>query len=313
MPRLDGQGENRSQAGVDGMMGAGRAMARLITAGVLLALVGVLVGLGSAAPGRTILPSLSAPAAVVIEAASFLALALEGVMLVLILRGLWPGLRGRRSPEHEPVVTPLPVSPWLRLGLTVLSILIMVGGWVILQLGRARPAPPSLGVGAILPPHARGWSGPLVSGEVTWSALGLAVLILAVGVTLFTYHLLRRRPQFGDGRERRLTVLMAAVDKGLEALDQELDPRRAVILAYAAMERVLANRGWPRRHWEAPFEYLERVRQEIGVGGVSVQRLTDLFEIARYSHHRVNEQMRTAALSELRSIRSGLEKEPSRG
>ncbi len=291
------------------MMGARRSAGTLVAAGVLLALVGALVGLGSAASPGTMAPPPPTPVVVAIETASYLALALEGVMLALVVGALWPGRRGRRTPEHEPMVAPLPMHPLLRLALTVLPLLIVAAGvWTVLHLRPAHPAPPRPGVTAALPVAPQSAPGAIAAGDAAWIALGLAALILA-GAAIVVLR--RHRSRAVASGERRARAVVAAVDEGLEALDREPDPRRAVILAYAAMERTLAGRGWPRHPWEAPFEYLDRVLRETEVGRFSLHRLTDLFEVARYSHHRIDERMRTAALTELRSLRSQLEVRPS--
>jgi hypothetical protein len=264
----------------------------LAGASVLLALVGALVGLGSAAPTGQVASPPPTPVAVVIQTVSYLALALEGTMLVLIAWALWPGRRGRRTPEHELTVPPLPMHPLLRLALSVL------------RLRPARPHLPSAPPGVVgSPVGGPGSSGTVAGGEAGWIALGLAALIVA-GVAVLALRGLRRRAAVG--KERRPQAMVAALEEGLEALDREPDPRRAVILAYAAMERTLSARGWPRQPWEAPFEYLERVPREMGAGHVGLHRLTDLFEVARYSHHAIDGRMRATALAELRRVRSEL-------
>ena len=58
----------------------------------------------------------------------------------------------------------------------------------------------------------------------------------------------------------------AIIDDTLEDLRSETDPRRAVVAAYARMERVLAVHGLPRDRAEAPAEYLERAAQVMVVG-----------------------------------------------
>ena len=53
--------------------------------------------------------------------------------------------------------------------------------------------------------------------------------------------------------------LAATVDDAFAELDAEPDPRRAVIAAYARMERALAAHGLARHPFEAPLEYLARI------------------------------------------------------
>ena len=85
----------------------------------------------------------------------------------------------------------------------------------------------------------------------------------------------------------------------------EPDPRRAVLKAYAGMERALGEDGLPRRPTEAPLEYLGRVR----AGRRAAGRLTALFERARFSRHEIDEPMRRDALDALDEVRSELEQD----
>ena len=54
-------------------------------------------------------------------------------------------------------------------------------------------------------------------------------------------------------------ALAQVLSETLDDLRSEPDPRKAVIGAYAKMERTLAARGFPRRESEAPLEYLGRI------------------------------------------------------
>ena len=94
------------------------------------------------------------------------------------------------------------------------------------------------------------------------------------------------------------------MEVGLEALRREPDPRRAIIAAYAAMERSLSHAGLGRQPWEAPIEYLRRVLAAALGAGDDVQAMTHLFEVAKFSHHPVDESMRSGAIGALERIRS---------
>ena len=79
-----------------------------------------------------------------------------------------------------------------------------------------------------------------------------------------------------------------------------------MIAAYAQMEHVLARHGLPRHASEAPREYLRRVLPGIGAGAESVERLTALYEHARFSTHEVDGGMRDEAVGALESLRDEL-------
>src|SRR5204862_7777590 len=103
----------------------------------------------------------------------------------------------------------------------------------------------------------------------------------AGGIALAAFLLAENR------RRRRLPsdwrvaeVLSDVLDETLDDLRAESDPRRAVIAAYARMERALAAHGIPRRRFEAPHEYLGRVLGELTAGRLPAGRLTTLVERA---------------------------------
>ena len=100
--------------------------------------------------------------------------------------------------------------------------------------------------------------------------------------------------------------LADALDESLDALRAEPDPRRAVIAAYARLERVLGSHGFARRPDETPEEYLTRILDRLRVDSTSVRRLTDLFTEAKFSRHVVDATMKEDAIDALSSVRDEL-------
>ena len=132
--------------------------------------------------------------------------------------------------------------------------------------------------------------------------LVVAGLALAAMIGLAVAQLLserrRRRPPRTPGEQ-----LVELLDDTLEDLEREPDPRRAVIAAWARMERGLAAAGLPRRPAEAPFEYAGRVLESALARPASVHRLTGLFERAKFSHHAIGQADRDEAIAALRAVR----------
>jgi hypothetical protein len=133
---------------------------------------------------------------------------------------------------------------------------------------------------------------------------GLFVLLLAV---VIRWRIQDRRFATEGGNNDR-TATEAAVDVSLDALRNEPDPRRAVIAAYAAMERALSSAGLGRRRSEAPMEYVRRVLTEQTRAPEEVRTVTDLFQVAKFSHHAVDEDMRRAAIDALERIRAATQR-----
>jgi hypothetical protein len=137
--------------------------------------------------------------------------------------------------------------------------------------------------------------------RVVWPLVGgLVALLLAAAVV---GALLVRR----GSREKRLprearAGLQQALDEAIEDLRREPDPRKAVVAAYARMEQALTVHGLPRRPAEAPYEYLTRA-----AGAIEAEKqmaaLTELFEVAKFSQHRVGEAMRERAIAALVAVR----------
>jgi hypothetical protein len=96
------------------------------------------------------------------------------------------------------------------------------------------------------------------------------------------------------------------VDDTLADLYAEADARKAIIAAYARVERLFATRGLPRDASEAPVEYLERVLPELRASGAALGRLTALFQWAKFSAHDVDRPMRDEAIGALIEVRDEL-------
>jgi hypothetical protein len=131
--------------------------------------------------------------------------------------------------------------------------------------------------------------------------LGAAALALAA-----FYVAERRRKQRLPREPFVADDLVNVLDEALDDLRAEQDPRRAVIAAYARMERVLGAHGVPRLRFEAPHEYLARVLAELTGGGRAARRLTALFERARFSPHEVDVPMKGEAIEAVEDLQAEL-------
>ncbi len=100
--------------------------------------------------------------------------------------------------------------------------------------------------------------------------------------------------------------LLAMLDETLDDLSNEADPRKAVIAAYARMEKILAGHGLGRRPSEAPLEYLQRVLTELRVSEEAVTKLTALFERAKFSEHEIGPEAKDEAIDALVELRDQL-------
>jgi hypothetical protein len=139
--------------------------------------------------------------------------------------------------------------------------------------------------------------------EFAWVPV-LVVVGLAVVASLAALAAARRRR--GPARASVAATVADVLEDTLDDLRAEADPRRAIIAAYARLERVLGAHGLARRAPETPEEYLVRILSELEVDQRSVRRLTDLFTRAKFSQHDVDLDMKEEAIGALSRVRDDL-------
>jgi hypothetical protein len=132
----------------------------------------------------------------------------------------------------------------------------------------------------------------------------LALLVVALVAWYLSHRARRRRlPPLADSL---LPTLADVLEETIDDLRSEKDTRRAVIAAYARMERALAAYGLPRSPSEAPDEYLNRILSDLEVSRRATSRLTALFAWAKFSGHDVAPEMKDEAIVALEAVRSEL-------
>jgi hypothetical protein len=164
------------------------------------------------------------------------------------------------------------------------------------------PAPQEPVDSTIDPDRGRGYEPEFAAIPVA-IVLGLAG---AAGVAVFFAARARKKalPPLRD--PALLEALDDVLGESLDDLRAERDPRRAVVAAYARLERTLAAYGLPRGPAEAPAEYLARILGELEVSHRSIGRLTSLFERAKFSQHEVDTGMKDEAIDALETARREL-------
>ena len=152
---------------------------------------------------------------------------------------------------------------------------------------------------------------PARTAHFEWPlVVGIGGLVLLGGVWMYVRSRRRLAPLF---EERGLEAdMVTAIETTIDDLRSEKDARRAVIAAYAAMERTLARHGLARHRSEAPLEYLANILRGLHVRESAVVSLTRLFEFAKFSGHEVEGVMKEEAIDALVAIRDDLQREEAR-
>ena len=138
-----------------------------------------------------------------------------------------------------------------------------------------------------------------------WPVVAVVALIAVAAGAAWLSARSRRKAQ-GLLPATPVEALADVLAATLDDLRAESDPRRAVIGAYARMERALAASGLPRRDAEAPEEYLGRVLDEVPLSPSAASRLTALFAWARFSVHDVRPEMKDEAIQTLEQVQEEL-------
>jgi hypothetical protein len=140
--------------------------------------------------------------------------------------------------------------------------------------------------------------------QFRWEPVILLGTLGLVSVAALLGARARRRGHLPE--EDMADALASVLDDALADLRADRDLRRAVIAAYARMERLLAAHHVPRHPAEAPFEYLGRVLLALDTSSRAVFELTALFERAKFSRHAIDEEMRDEAIAALVAVRDEL-------
>jgi hypothetical protein len=265
---------------------------------VVLVLVGVVA---IAATGSTSVGSDSSPPGDTLLDTVF------SLLLVLFLAwvafALWSLVRWR---EHEWT------APRRRNDLRAIAVLLAFGfafalyvrerGWHLAFDPQQTPL--DRGDASTLPPGIDPGGDSAYEFRFAWVPVLLVAVLAALAVAALVVSSRRARPS--SAKAELADELALALDVTLDDLRNESDPRRAVIAAYARLERVLAAHGQPRRDADTPEEHLARVLGHLDVEPRAVRRLVDLFVRAKFSQHEVDGRMKDDAIAALEQVRDEL-------
>jgi len=157
------------------------------------------------------------------------------------------------------------------------------------------------------PPQGASDSGTVYEPEFAWIPVIVVIALAALAVVAWFIADRRSKRAFREDEDDTIAeALASALDDSLDDLRAESDPRRAVIAAYARLERVLGAHGLPRHESETPDELLTRILPGLDVERASIRRLTALFTWAKFSQHEVDHEMKDRAISALAQVRDEL-------
>lgn len=232
---------------------------------------------------------------------SFFLLVVMPLGLVLLLYAYW--VRGRDGPRRKPASVRQAIVIVVSVAAASLAAVAVARALQERRQGGEGRDPPAASL--LRPPGAGVERRPLYEPRLEWApVIAFAALLTGAGVIV---ALRSSRRSAEDDPDARLAAAIAALAADtLDDLRAELDPRRAVIGAYARMEAALDAHGLPRDPSEAPLEYLARILSALDVHERAVSDLTDLFARAKFSREDVDGSMKEQAISALVAVRDDL-------
>jgi len=307
--------------------GGGPFYATIAPSAVLTVLAGMFLAFAAAWPAAPAAHGLGRILALHIpgwlEGAFAVALAVASVSLLL---HLLPTPR-RKDPDEFIMEPPPPPEGGRLVALAIFALLVLVAAvvaWLLSEIerhgsfgmGASHPAPVSPPLRPATPPSAAAQRIGSPAFDV-----GLDLLVAAVAFGAFAFALWmfggRRWEFFGFGpRGRRAKLedtIAAAVGAGVADLEDDADPRQAVIACYRRCESAIATVGRRRYPWQTPREYVHAAATSLRLPPASVASLLRVFERARFSQLPITAKHRDAALAALGGIRAALAEMSTRG
>jgi hypothetical protein len=146
------------------------------------------------------------------------------------------------------------------------------------------------------------------------ATIAVLVLLLALGIfALLLLITLAGRLETWWGREGEVQRAAPARRAGRPGDPwAESDPRLAIVRAWEGFEYALEAARAPRAPWQTPAEFMRTTLARVRLPVSPVQRLTALFEIARFSPRPLGDDARVAACACLDEITAALDEDATR-
>jgi len=149
-----------------------------------------------------------------------------------------------------------------------------------------------------------------VHSPATGYAMFTAVVLVYGGLGLLGLYLLYEgwgKVRFqGIADDPRPRQVQRAVAAGLQELRTHTDPRQAIIACYARLEHLLTDYGVPAYAHLTPHEYMGTALHDLDLPTDAFAGLVELFELARYSLHPLDDTARRTAMAYLEQLQAHL-------
>ncbi len=148
-------------------------------------------------------------------------------------------------------------------------------------------------------PSNPSFSEPLYSQ----STIALIIIAAVMGI-LFGIFVVKVYKKKEEKVEGEVITTKEAMERAIYKVKIGKDVRGAILAAYKEMEKLMRSKGVEDKDYYTPREFREFALKTLKISSKPVETLTNLFEIARYSQHEMNENHRKLALNALEAIRN---------
>ncbi len=133
-----------------------------------------------------------------------------------------------------------------------------------------------------------------------WILIILALIIISAIIIFFAYRYYRKRA--------RIRGMKKIIKRAADQLVAGNEYTAVIFKSYQKLGAHLRKYGYLRRDSETFREFEDAIRVALPIDHDSMDNFLELLEEARYSQHKIGEEQRNAAISNLRNIEKSLEK-----
>lgn len=133
------------------------------------------------------------------------------------------------------------------------------------------------------------------------------ISILAIG--FFTYQRFGQDHPFesttaeGEEMEKDIT---STVDRAITEIHQGKDVKSTILRCYQQMCLILEEKGVENEEFMTPREFENQATKKLSAPRSEISRIREIFEVAKYSSHRLGEEEKDRVLEDLKGLKDGL-------
>jgi len=143
---------------------------------------------------------------------------------------------------------------------------------------------------------------------------GLFMLAM-IALFAFSFFLYQRYELFGlldfgkeEEEEKEIeSDVSSAVDKAIRDLLEGKDIKPTIMECYGQMSNILEERGIRDEKHMTPREFEKSANDKLDVTTTKISRIREIFELAKYSTHRLEEEDKERVIEDLEALRDELE------